>query len=107
LSNLLWALSKTGYADALAFPAASRLLLGEPSDVEHGTAGMTLRELSEQSLAMTLWAFATVDRASPPLLSAMEAELLDRGLGEFHDAEINAAIFAFSKVLPRKRRPLD
>lgn len=106
LSNLLWALSKTGYADALAFPAASRLLLGEPSDVEHGTAGMTLRELSEQSLAMTLWAFATVDRASPPLLSAMEAELLDRGLGEFHDAEINAAIFAFSKTKHGNTAPI-
>ena len=30
--------------------------------------GGLLRELSEQSLAMTLWAFATVDLASPPVL---------------------------------------
>jgi hypothetical protein len=98
LSNLLWAMGKSGFGDARAFSAAHDALLelraaeagasctaGGASGAggvggAGGAGGMSLQGLSGQSLALTLWAFANVGRATPSLLAAVEAELLRRGL---------------------------
>ena len=52
---------------------------------------------------MSLWAMASVKRASEERLARVEAEMLRRGLDRFLPQELNAAVFAFSLSPTDKR----